>query len=100
MSSQPKIVLSVVIVSYNVKDIVLDAISSIYQFCSVSTQIIVADNNSNDGTIEAIKTQFPDVILIENKENYYLLSVYIFVKCLQRDFSRLGLGGSCSAAVS
>jgi hypothetical protein len=69
MSSQPKIVLSVVIVSYNVKDFVLDAISSIYQFCSVSTQIIVADNNSNDGTIEAIKTQFPDVILIENKEN-------------------------------
>ena len=69
MNSQPKITLSVVIVSYNVKDFVLDAISSVYKYCSVHLQIIVADNNSNDDTIEAIKTQFPDVTLIENKAN-------------------------------
>lgn len=69
MNSQYKIALSVVIVSYNVKDYVLEAISSIYQFCSMSSQIILADNNSQDGTIDAVKTKFPEVIIIENKDN-------------------------------
>ena len=69
MSSESNITLSVVIVSYNVKQYVLDAISSIHQFCSLPTQIIVADNHSQDGTVESIKTQFPDVRVIENKDN-------------------------------
>ena len=69
MSGEHKITLSVVIVSYNVKQYVMDAISSIHQFCSLPTQIIVADNNSKDGTVEAIKSQFSDIIIIENKDN-------------------------------
>jgi len=32
-------------------------------------QVTVVDNHSSDDTIELIKSKFPDVILIENKEN-------------------------------
>ncbi|MBI3520542.1 MAG: glycosyltransferase family 2 protein [Bacteroidetes bacterium] len=69
MSSDSNITLSVVIVSYNVRQYVLEAIASVYQYVSLPTQIIVADNYSKDGTVEAIKTQFPEVTIIENKDN-------------------------------
>lgn len=69
MNSEHKITLSVVIVSYDVRQFVLDAISSLNKYCCVPMQIIVADNNSNDGTIDAIKKQFPQVILIANNKN-------------------------------
>jgi GT2 family glycosyltransferase len=32
-------------------------------------EIIVVDNNSNDGSVQMIKSDFPEVILISNKEN-------------------------------
>lgn len=35
----------------------------------IDAEIIVIDNNSNDGSCEFIKTKYPEVILIENKEN-------------------------------
>lgn len=69
MSSEKKISLSVVIVSYNVRQYVLDAIRSLHRFCDLNLQIIVSDNNSNDGTVNSIKEQFPEVLIIENKEN-------------------------------
>ncbi len=69
MSKEYKITLSVVIVSYNVRQFVLDAISSLNVYCTVPMQIIVADNNSTDGTIDAIKKQFPQVTIITNKKN-------------------------------
>ena len=36
---------------------------------SIPVQTIVIDNASNDGTVEFIKTHFPEIILIESKEN-------------------------------
>lgn len=84
MGSEHKITLSVVIVSYNVKQFVLDAISSLYQFCNSSMQIIVADNNSQDGTVETIKTQFPEVAVIANKDNqgFSAANNQCFEKCV------------------
>lgn len=69
MSNDSKITLSVVIVSYNVRQFVLDSIHSLNLYCSVPMQIIVADNNSLDGTIDGIKNQYPDVTIISNETN-------------------------------
>lgn len=62
---------SIVIVNYNVKDLILTCIRSLYQFCGSAgdLEIIVIDNQSIDGSCQAIRTEFPGVILIENSEN-------------------------------
>ena len=62
---------SIVIVNYNVKDLILTCIRSLYQFCGNAgdLEIIVIDNQSIDGSCQAIRTEFPGVILIENSEN-------------------------------
>lgn len=36
----------------------------------INAEIIVVDNQSNDDSCQMVKTLFPEVILIENKENY------------------------------
>lgn len=65
-----KIDISVVIVNYNTKKLTSDAISSVFKFTkSVTFEVIVVDNASEDGSQNLIKTKFPKVKLIENKEN-------------------------------
>jgi GT2 family glycosyltransferase len=47
-----------------------DCLASIYQAThTISFEIIVADNNSTDGSQQMVKDKFPAVRLIENKEN-------------------------------
>lgn len=61
---------SIIIVSYNTKDLTLNCIKSIYQHTKdIEFEIIVVDNASSDGSIQAIREQFPQVILIESGDN-------------------------------
>ncbi|MDR0802362.1 glycosyltransferase family 2 protein [Fluviicola sp.] len=61
---------SVVIVNYNVKDLILTSLRTLYQFHSDSSlEVIVVDNNSSDNSCSEIKARFPQVILIENNFN-------------------------------
>lgn len=62
--------LSIIIVNYNTRVLTLQCISSIYESnIDNSFEVFVVDNNSSDNSIEAIRQQFPNVLLIENKEN-------------------------------
>lgn len=62
--------LSIIIVNYNTKKLTLQCISSVYESnIESSLEIFVVDNSSTDNSVEAIRQQFPNVILIENKEN-------------------------------
>lgn len=62
--------LSIVIVNYNVKHFIEQCLHSVYNSTgNLKTEIFVVDNNSVDGSCQVIKQKFPDVILIENKEN-------------------------------
>ncbi len=62
--------ISIIIVSWNTKELTCECISSIYQQTSkVSYEIIVVDNGSADGSAKAIKGRFPDVRIIANKTN-------------------------------
>ena len=57
-------VLSVIIVSYNTREITLECLKRIK-----ADEIIVVDNASGDGTVEAIAGKFPKVKIIKNKTN-------------------------------
>ncbi len=61
--------LSIVIVSYNVKDFLTECIQSVYDFIPPPFEIIVVDNASSDDTCFVVKSRFPDALLLENKDN-------------------------------
>lgn len=62
--------LSVVIVNYNVKEFVSNLIESVKKAAhSLNIEILISDNASQDGSPQYIREKYPEVILIENKEN-------------------------------
>jgi len=62
--------LSVIIVNYNVKFFLEQTLLSVRKACAgISNEIFVVDNHSADGSVAMIKNKFPEVSLIENKEN-------------------------------
>lgn len=73
--------LSIVILNYNVRDLLVNCLASLIKNKSPKDnwQIIVVDNASSDGSVEAIKEKFEiatspkaprnDIALIESKEN-------------------------------
>jgi GT2 family glycosyltransferase len=56
-------------VNWNQKSNVLESISSVIQSDYERLTLVVVDNGSQDGSVEAIRTQFPDVTLLENDTN-------------------------------
>lgn len=63
--------ISVVIVNYNVKDLLDNCISSIYKANNnkFSVEIFLVDNNSIDGSVEHIQSKYPGVKTILNDKN-------------------------------
>ncbi len=61
----------VMIVTWNKKNYVLDLLASLNNltYPRECLDIVVVDNASSDGTIEALESQHPDVILLKNTEN-------------------------------
>lgn len=64
--------LSVVIVSYNVKQLLKNCLSSVENAiaeAAVSAEVIVVDNHSADNSVADLSAQFPRVRFIANNEN-------------------------------
>ncbi len=62
--------LSIVIVSYNTRDMLRDCLNSLHHATmSLSTEVYVVDNNSSDGSAAMVKSEFPEHCLIENCDN-------------------------------
>jgi GT2 family glycosyltransferase len=62
--------LSVVIVSYNVRELLTACIDSVVKAAEgIDSEVFVVDNKSVDDTIEVISRDYPWVHLINNKEN-------------------------------
>ena len=62
--------LSIIIVNYNVKEFLLNMLDSVQKATkTISAEIIVVDNASDDGSVESIKEKFPSVKLIVNEKN-------------------------------
>ena len=66
----PQIDISVIIVNYKVREYISNLLSSILRAQQgFNIEIFVIDNNSEDGSVEFLKSRFPDVTYIANKEN-------------------------------
>ncbi len=64
--------LAVVIVTWNVRDLVKDALDSLFSDLATShltSEVYVVDSASTDGTVELIRSTFPQVNLITNAQN-------------------------------
>ena len=63
--------LSVVILNYNVRYFLEQCIRSVqYAIRNLDAEIIVIDNDSSDDSCSMVKELFPEIELIENKENF------------------------------
>ena len=61
---------SIILVSYNTKELTKNCIKSIYEKTkNINFDIWVFDNASSDNSAEMIKKEFPDVNLVESSEN-------------------------------
>lgn len=62
--------LSIIIVNYNVKYFLEQCLYSVRKATkNIAIETIVVDNNSVDGSVEMLKSKFPEVILIANQKN-------------------------------
>lgn len=62
--------LSIVIVNYNVKHFLQQCLFSVFNAIQkTEAEVWLVDNNSVDGSVQMVKKLFPQVKLIENKEN-------------------------------
>ncbi len=62
--------ISIVIVSWNVKNLLKRCLESIFVYSkNIELEIIVVDNASQDGTADMVKKEFTKVRLIENNKN-------------------------------
>ena len=62
--------ISIIIVSYNVKEFLHQCLLSVEKAINkISAEIFVVDNNSIDGTCELIRSKFPNIKLIANSKN-------------------------------
>jgi len=62
---------SIIIVSFNGLNLLKECLASVYKqsYPQDKYEIIVVDNNSTDGSVNYIKTNYPSVIVIQNSEN-------------------------------
>ncbi len=62
--------LSIIILNYNVRYFLEQCVVSVQKAIeNLDAEIIVVDNNSSDDSCAMMKTRFPNIKLIENKEN-------------------------------
>ena len=65
--SQPSV--AAVVLSYQGRDVTLQALESLSRVEYEPLRLVVADNGSTDGTKEAVEARFPDVAVVRTDEN-------------------------------
>lgn len=62
--------MTVVVISYNTRDMTLECLASLYAQTQAPIEVIVVDNASTDGSAEAIAQAFPQVRLLAETRNH------------------------------
>ncbi len=61
---------SIIIVAWNVRKLLYDCLESVFeQTQGIEFEVIYVDNASEDGSVEMVRKEFPEVQIIENEEN-------------------------------
>jgi len=71
-AAHPVIEASIVIVNWNVRDLLRQCLQSVYDAGGLRAeqlQVIVVDNASADGSVEMVRAEFPQVELVANADN-------------------------------
>ena len=61
---------AVVILNYNGLKFLKQFLSTLIVECPNDSEIIVADNNSSDGTVPWLRENYPDLKIIQNRQNF------------------------------
>jgi len=62
--------ISIVIVNWNTKALLLDCLASLYATAkAVNFEVFLVDNASSDGSVEAVREHYPQVNVIQNEKN-------------------------------
>jgi len=80
--------LDIIVVSYNTCELTLHALRSVYEETTqTSFNLIVVDNNSDDGSADAIEQNFPQLTLIRSPRNLgFSRGVNLSAKYLHSDY--------------
>lgn len=63
---------TVAVITHNRKELLKSCLASVLNGTLVPDELRVYDNASTDGTVEMLKSEFPQVIVFENKDNFGL----------------------------
>ncbi len=66
----PRPFVSVIVVNWNGKAFLDDCLSSLRNQTFLDFELIVVDNGSTDGSVEIVRSHFPDCLIIRNTSNY------------------------------
>jgi len=62
--------ISIIIVNWNTKDLLLECLESIYKTVNkITFEVWLVDNASTDESVEAAKNRYPDINVIQNERN-------------------------------
>lgn len=62
--------ISIVIVNWNTRELLLDCLASVYATVrALRLEVFLVDNASSDGSVEAVRGQYPQVKIIQNEKN-------------------------------
>jgi GT2 family glycosyltransferase len=67
--SPPTGPISIVVVNYRTPELLRDCLQSVHYNGTSGLEVIVVDNDSRDGSVEMVRTEFPRVRLIHNFDN-------------------------------
>lgn len=66
-SSRSAPLVSVIIVSYNTRELLLQCLDAVERGTEVPHEVIVVDNGSRDGSPDAVEQRFPDTVVIRQQ---------------------------------
>lgn len=71
MTQSDDIKLSIIIVNWNTRQLLNDCLASLKTYLpdTISYEVIVVDNGSSDNSVEMVRQLYPEVILLDAKEN-------------------------------
>jgi GT2 family glycosyltransferase len=69
MPDAPKPIVSALIVSHNVKDLLLQCMQALLASAEVPIEVVVVDNDSSDGSAAAVTAEFPKATVLIQEKN-------------------------------